>query len=35
MTTGQYGGIGSVIRKNGDYVVIIQPYKDSPSDKAV
>jgi carboxyl-terminal processing protease len=34
MTTGQYGGIGSVIRKNGDYVVIIQPYKDSPSDKA-
>lgn len=34
MTTGQYGGIGAVIRKSGEYVVIIQPYQDSPSDKA-
>ncbi len=34
MTTGRYGGIGSVIRKRGDYVVIAQPYKGSPADKA-
>ncbi len=33
MTTGRYGGIGSVIRKNGDYVVVAQPYKGSPADK--
>jgi len=27
MTTGQYGGIGAVIQKQGDYVVISQPYE--------
>lgn len=32
--TGQYGGIGSVIRKIGDYVTIIEPYEGSPSQKA-
>lgn len=34
MTTGQYGGIGSMIRKSGDYIVITQPYQNSPADKA-
>ena len=34
MTTGRYGGVGSLIRKRGDYVLFAQPYKDSPSDKA-
>lgn len=34
MTTGKYGGIGSVIRLSGDYVKIAQPYKGSPSDKS-
>ena len=34
MTTGQYGGIGSLIRKNGDYVFIAEPYEGSPSEKA-
>ena len=32
MTTGRYGGIGSLIRKNGDYVIIAEPYKGSPAD---
>ncbi len=27
MTTGQYGGIGSLIRKRGDYIVISEPYE--------
>jgi carboxyl-terminal processing protease len=34
MTTGQYGGIGSLIRQSGDYIMITQPVKDSPADKA-
>lgn len=34
MTTGQYGGIGSIIRKRDDHVVIAEPYEDSPSTKA-
>lgn len=34
MTTGKYGGVGSVIRKRGEYVVFSQPYKDSPADRA-
>ena len=33
-TTGQYGGIGAVIRKNGDYVIIAEPYKGFPADNA-
>ena len=32
--TGKYGGIGSIIRQEGDYVVIRGPYKDSPADRA-
>ncbi|NOY37011.1 MAG: S41 family peptidase [Chlorobi bacterium] len=34
MTTGQYGGIGSLIRKEGDYAVISELYKNFPADKA-
>jgi carboxyl-terminal processing protease len=34
MTTGQYGGIGALIRKKGKYVIVAQPYKDFPADKA-
>lgn len=34
MTTGKYGGMGAVIRKKGDYVIISQPYKGFPADKA-
>ncbi|MBQ0080155.1 MAG: S41 family peptidase [Alistipes sp.] len=33
-TTGKYGGIGAVIRKDGDYIRITEPYRNSPSDKA-
>lgn len=33
-TTGQYGGIGAMIRKKGDYVVIAEPYEGFPADKA-
>lgn len=34
MTTGEYAGIGSIIGVKGDYVVIREPYKNSPSNKA-
>lgn len=34
LTTGKYGGIGSMIRKKGDYVVLARPYEGSPADKA-
>ncbi|MCI5058922.1 MAG: S41 family peptidase [Flavobacteriales bacterium] len=34
MTTGQYGGIGSIIRKKGEQIVIAEPYEGSPSLKA-
>ncbi|MDD4215687.1 MAG: PDZ domain-containing protein, partial [Bacteroidales bacterium] len=34
MTTGQYGGIGALIHKRGDYVYISEPYENSPADKA-
>ena len=33
MTTGQYGGIGSLIRTVGDYAIIAEPYENSPSEK--
>lgn len=32
-TTGDYGGIGSMIRNAGDFVIISQPYKGFPADK--
>jgi carboxyl-terminal processing protease len=34
MTTGQYGGIGSLIQKHDEYIVISEPYEDSPALKA-
>ena len=33
-TRGQYGGVGSLIRKKGDYVIFAEPYKGSPADEA-
>lgn len=33
MTTGRYGGIGALIRKKGDYVIIAEPYKGFPADE--
>ncbi len=34
MTTGQYGGIGSLIRKSGDYAIVSEIYKGFPADLA-
>ena len=34
MTTGQYGGIGSLIRKKGEYVVVAEPYEGFPAFKS-
>jgi len=34
MTTGNYGGVGALIRKEGDYAIVSEPYKDFPADKA-
>ena len=34
LTTGKYGGIGSLVRNNGDYTIISEVYKDFPADKA-
>ncbi|MEY4595038.1 MAG: hypothetical protein RIQ47_1448 [Bacteroidota bacterium] len=31
MTTGQYGGIGALVRQKGDYVVISEPYEGFPA----
>lgn len=33
MTTGQYGGIGALIRRNGDYAIIAEPYYNFPAAK--
>jgi carboxyl-terminal processing protease len=33
MTTGEYGGIGSLIVKKGDYVCISEPYEGMPAQK--
>lgn len=36
-TTGKYGGVGSIIRQHYQdslYIQIVEPYKNSPSDKA-
>lgn len=33
MTTGQYGGIGAMITKVGDYVYISEPYEGYPAQK--
>lgn len=34
MTTGEYGGIGSLIRRRGDYAIIAEPYEGFPSERA-
>ncbi len=34
MTTGKYGGIGSLVRGGGDYVVISEIYEGFPADQA-
>lgn len=34
MTTGQYGGIGAVIKTKGDFIAISDPYEGYPADKA-
>ena len=34
LTTGKYGGVGSLIRQKEDYVRIAQPYENSPADRA-
>lgn len=34
MTSGKYGGIGSLVRGNGDYVIVSEVYKGFPADLA-
>jgi carboxyl-terminal processing protease len=34
MTTGQYGGIGALIRKMGEFTFIAEPYEGNPAQKA-
>jgi len=34
LTTGQYGGIGALIHKQGEYVVISEPYEGFPAQKS-
>jgi carboxyl-terminal processing protease len=34
MTTGQYGGIGAMIRKKGDDIVVGEPYENYPAMKS-
>jgi carboxyl-terminal processing protease len=34
MSTGQYGGIGAMIKTQDPYIVISEPYENSPTDKA-
>ncbi len=34
MTTGEYGGLGALIRQMGDQVVITDPYEGFPAEKA-
>jgi len=34
MTTGEYGGIGSLIRRDDEYVIISEPYENYPAHKA-
>lgn len=34
MTTGEYGGIGALVRKSGDYVIISDPYEGFPAQLA-
>jgi carboxyl-terminal processing protease len=34
MTTGEYGGIGALIRKGGDYTIISEPYEGFPAQQS-
>ena len=34
MTTGEYGGIGALIRRGGDYAMILEPYENFPAHMA-
>lgn len=34
MTTGQYGGIGALIRKADEFVIIAEPYQENPAAEA-
>ncbi len=34
MTTGEYGGIGSLIRKGGEYTIISEPYEGFPAQQS-
>lgn len=34
MTTGKYGGVGSLIRQRGEWVEIAEPFRNTPSDRA-
>ena len=34
MTTGQYGGIGALIRKIGEFTYIAEPYEGNPAEKS-
>lgn len=34
MTTGEYGGMGSLIRKHGESVIVAEPYEGLPADRA-
>lgn len=34
MTTGKYAGVGALIRQRGQWVEVIEPYKNTPSDRA-
>ena len=34
MTTGEYGGIGSLVQEDSGYIEIAEPYQDSPAAKA-
>lgn len=34
MTKGEYGGIGALIQKQGDYVIITEPYENFPAFKS-
>ncbi|RMG83228.1 MAG: PDZ domain-containing protein, partial [Bacteroidetes bacterium] len=34
MTTGQYGGIGSLISRRDNYIIVSEPYEGYPAQKA-
>src|SRR6218665_3940503 len=34
MTTGQYGGVGALIRKMGEFTYFAEPYEGNPAQKA-